>query len=91
MMTKIHITCNSSSSSPCSHVPNTCISAIFLRPRFACSVLCLLPDPLDDIELEELGSLVLFDVGNVGLQYGRISSMKRITCYVSIAVKKHLL
>lgn len=54
-------------SSPLSYPPRTCISAIFLRPTFACS-LCLLPDPLDDIELEELGSLGLFDVGKVGLQ-----------------------
>lgn len=63
-------------SSPLSNPPSTCISAIFLRPTFACS-LCRLPDPLDDIELEELGSLGLFDVGKVGLQYGRISSWPR--------------
>lgn len=65
---KIIDTSNSSLlSSPLSYPPRTCISAIFLRPTFACS-LCLLPDPLDDIELEELGSLGLFDVGKVGLQ-----------------------
>lgn len=60
-------TSNSSLLSSLSYPPRTCISAIFLRPTFACS-LCLLPDPLDDIELDELGSLGLFDVGKVGLQ-----------------------
>ena len=64
---KITDTSNSSLLSSLSYPPRTCISAIFLRPTFACS-LCLLPDPLDDIELEELGSLGLFDVGKVGLQ-----------------------
>lgn len=69
----LKIVCTSSSSSPGWKAPVVLrpISAGFLRPP---SPLRRPPEPLEDMELEELGSRGLLTVGNCGRLYGRMSS-----------------